>query len=919
LKEWLAKHGRDAGFALAAILAAGSFALPAGLPARWAATAVLILCLGSLLREWYPRAAAALDDRRPGWRELAARWFPYLAVAVGTLIALGPVALGQMPVSQDHANHYQFTEILVHDMIPTGRMFGWTDRVGAGYPFGDIHYTLCYLVTGLPHLITFGLIDLDTSYAVGICVAWLVSSLAVVALARRLGAGPFGAAFVGLANAFDVGSDREGGWTYSMFHGVWPQQLATGVWVFALLALWRLGEKPDTRRMALAALLGGVSILVHPMGSLVMLLGGIALFAVRLLHRDPGSAPGDPRGAIRLIPALALAGVIGLLWAARMMAWGDSMWSGEVYWEQLPQLAARALGDSLFEHQLAAVGVLSLVGAVAALRSRRKFALLVVLLAAMLLAVGAMDLVLSADLGLAGGPFKTLQYRRFSIPAKPLWYALAALGIAAAARGIAAGFGDKLRAAAGNPGLRVLLAVVLAPLAWGAVCALPTLVDSPAARPLTLRRAGEVENNAAIRALLERERERLGWRIKRAVYWEKPGHGGRYPMLAMTDAGFGLLPTVFPPAQNFQDIARTTDVDAMRGLGASIIVSRWPVEHEELEEIGRHGAHRVYRFKSPPRAPARMRGPGRVRVAEWGPETKVLEVAGASPGSRVLLGLSPFGKWSAAQDDRDLELVPARVGGMLLTEIRGAEDGEIRLSYRDTAVEDAAFLAGLIALLACIAGLVLRPRPLPVRWPAERLATTYRALAWALGVLLLAVIAAAAAGGGAAVETEWLAGEADGASVAAVLHRQGVAGFETEPEHFCVKPHTRDPKWGCNEESLAPRLAPAAVRHGKIPSCLSVGVPPSGRSLVTFDLTDESRVVTGRLHADSGTVGAAIRFDVASSARTPLEPASRKGGRFRATIPEGATSVSLELTNDRPKPTRVCIEAVALAGGVKKK
>jgi len=913
LRDWLARHGRDAGFALAAILAAGSLALPAGLGARWAATAVLILCLGSLLREWYPRATAALDARRTGWRELAARWLPYLAVAAGTLIALGPVALGQMPVSQDHANHYQFTEILVHDMIPSGRLFGWTDRVGAGYPFGDIHYTLCYLVTGLAHLASFRLIGLDTSYAIGICIAWLVSSLAVVALARRLGAGPFGSALAGLANAVDVGSDREGGWTYSMFHGVWPQQFATGIWVLALLALWRLTEKGDTRRLALASLLGGLSIWIHPMSSVVLLLTGIVLFAVRLLHRDPARDPGDPRGAIRLIPALGLAGLIGTIWAVRMMVWGDSMWSGEVYWEQLPQLAARALGESLFEHQLAPVAVLSLAGAFAALRSRRRFALLLVLLAAVLLAVGAMDLVLGSDLGLAGGPFKTLQYRRFSIPVKPLWFALAALGLSAIARGVATGLGDRLRTATTGLALRVAIAVVLAPLTWACVDALPGLIQSPAARPLTLRRAGEVQNNAAIARLLDQEKRRLGWRIKRAVYWEKPGYGGRYPMLAMADAGFGMLPTVFPPAQNFTDIARTTDVATMRRLGTSIIVSRWPVEHGEVTQIGRFGAHRVYRISTPPRAPTEVRGPGRAGVTAWGDEVKALRIEGATAATRVVLSMTPFRKWTAEQDGRSLDLVPTRVDGVMLTELRGARDGDVRLTYADTGAENAAFAAGAVALLACLVGLALRPRPLPGPWPPSRLAPVYRWLTWALAALFAGLLVAAWAAGDAAVDREWLAGEIEGTAVVAVLHRQGVAEFETRPERYCVRPHTRDPGWGCSEADLAPRLAPAEVRRGKIPSCLSVGVPPKGSTSVTFHLPGAARTVKGVLHAESGSVGAAIRFDTLPSSRTRLEPAVTKGRRFRAPVPEAATSVTFELDNERTKPTRVCIEAVAIS------
>jgi hypothetical protein len=913
LADWLRQYGRNAGFALAAILAGLSFAAPAGLPARWAATAVLILSLTSLVREWYPRAAAALDTRRAGWRQVASRWLPYLAVTAGTLVALSPISLGEMPVSQDHINHYAFTEILVHDMIPSGRLFGWTDRVGIGYPFGDIHYTLCYLVTGLPHLITFGLVDLDTSYAIGICVAWLVSSLAIVALARRLGAGPWGATLVGLINTVDVGSDREGGWTYSMFHGVWPQQLATGVWVLAILALWRLAEKADTRRMALAALLGGLAIWIHPMSSVVLLIAGLLLFAVRLLRRDPDAHPGDPRGTIRLIPALGLSGLIGLIWAARMMTWGDAMWSGHVYWEQLPQLAARALTGSPFDHQLAIVAALALVGVIGAVLSRRTFALLAVLICATLLAIGAMDLVLGSDLGLAGGPFKTLQYRRFSIAIKPFWYALAALGLSFVARGIASAATERLRAATAGIGARILVAVLLTPIVYAAVTALPTVVTSPSLRPLTMSSAGEVEHTAAIRQILEQEAERLGWRVHRAVYYEKPGHGGRYPMQAIADTGFGMLPTVFPPAQNFENIARTTRPETMYSLGATIIVSRWPVRHKLLEEVGRHGAHRVYRFTMPPPAPAEIRGPGRLEIAAWGDEDKVLEVSGARAETSVLLAMTPFGKWRAIQGEQEIPIAATQLGGVLRAELKGIGDGEIRLEYGDSAVENLTFAIGAIALLLCLAGLILRPRPLPGPWPRERLAPVYRGLGYALLVLLAAIVVAAAAGSGAAVDKEWLAGEPRGAGVAAVLHRQGIAGVVHEPARFCVRPHTRDPKWGCSEALLAPRIAPAAVRGGKVPSCLSIGIPPRGKTAVSFDLPSSARVIKGLLHSESGKIDGGISFDNDHSSR-PLVASGTKGRRYRVQVPDGATRAYVWFKQNSGKPVRVCAEAVAIDG-----
>jgi len=936
LKIWPRKHGRELVTVVATTAAAASFAVPAAPPTRWIATAVLLLGMGGLWQNLGPVCRQFLDARWPSWRGRAATWLPYLAVAAGTLVALGPVSLGEMPVSQDHANHYFFTEILAHDLLPSGRLFGWTDRYGLGYPFGDISYTLSYVVTGFAHLISFGLVDLGASYAFGICIVWLVASLAVVALARRLGAGPWGAGLAGLVSAIDPGSSVEGGWTWFMFHGVWPQNLATGVWVLALLALWRLSQRSDTQRLALAALLSGLSILFHPISLVTLLVAGALMVAVRILHRPPGSDPGEPRGALRLIAALALGSLIGLLWVVRMLVNQDAMWAQHLYWEPFSVLAAGALLGSLFDGQPAAITVLAFAGVLWVLRLRHAFGVFAVVLCATLFVIGGMELVLSTDLGLAGGPFKAFQYRRLAIAIKPFWLALAACGFSLVGRGISAAVAARRQPIATGLGLRIALAVALAPCVWGIVQALPRVVRSPAARPLTLARTGEAEHVREVRRILEEEKSRLGERLRRAVYFERLGVGGRYPMLAIADAGFGLLPTFFPPAQNFEELARTDDPETMRLLGASIVISRWPVKHDAFEEVARLGIQTVYRLTGPPPPPAEVRGSGRVDVISWGDEEKRLRVSGAGEGTSVLLALTPYSKWRAfhRQEDaspalaplsgwqalprvRELTLGHKRLGGLRRVELRGVTDGDVWLVYRDTLSERLAFVSGVIAFLICLAGLVFRPRPLPGPWSKARLARVYRCMSVALIVLALVVAVAAAMGGSAAVDREWLDDEEPGTSVAGVLHRIGPSRVVFEPESSCVRPYTEDAGADCSEADLAPRLAPAPVRKDRIPSCLSVGIPAGGRTQLELSLPETARVVKGWLHAHAGreVVAAEVGFGSQAGAAEGLVLSLGPSHEFRVLVPSTAETLTFSLRNPLSQPVYACIEAVALEGG----
>lgn len=906
-KDWLRENGATLAAGLAAPIALISLVFPAGLPGRWVAAFALVLALPMLWRRLGPPALTHLDAAVPSWRDRLTLFGPYVAVIAVALAALGPVAMGQAPISQDHANHYLHTAILAQDMLPSGRLFGWTDRLGIGYPFGDLHYTLCYLVNALPHLLSFGAIGLQASYAIGVCFAWVVASLAVTALARRL-AGPVASTAAGALYALDVGGDREGGWTYSLFHGVWPQQFGAGVWILSLLALWRLAEKADTRRLAAATMLVGLSLLIHPMNAVNLLVAAPLLIAVRLWSGRAGADPAASRGALRLLPALAAGGAIGSLWIVRMMLAGDSVHSIPVTWDQLPVLLGRALTGSPFDHELAAISVLALAGVVASIRLGGRLRALLLLLAGSLLALGAMDLVLGLDLGLLGGPLRTLQYRRFAVAIKPLWYAFAAAGAGAVAAGIAArptASGNPSRRV--SPALRVLIAAVSAPLLVGLFQALPGVVTSPAARPLTMESAGESAHDNGLRALAAGIGP--GLPVRRAVYWERPGHGGRYPLFALADAGWGVVSTKFSPAQNFDDIAFTMDPAAMRALGVSLIVSRFPLDSDLVEEVAAFGPHRAFRFREPASAIVEAVGGGAVRVASWTDERRVLVLSGAAGPATVRIVSAPYRKWRALQNGEELTLAAVELAGVPATEIRGAADGEIELAYRDDPLEQVAFGLGALVFAACLAGLVLRPRPLPAP-SAERRRLSYRVLSASLASAGAVAAVALPLAGRAAANAEWLAGQPAGTSVAGVLHRDGPASFGFEPEDFCVRPYSRDPAWSCSEARLAPRLAPAPPRDGNFPSCLSVGVPPAGTARLVFRLPAGATRVIGRLHGVEGEPGAggALRFD-----REEPQADIGVGGRFEDRIPPGRADAVFTFFNGKQQPARVCLEAVALA------
>ncbi len=897
--------------AVIAMLAAGSFLVSAGMFTRVAATAILMLTTPPTLRFAGGNIASFLDSRFSSWRDLTKQWLPYIGVTMAGLIALGPIATGQMPVSQDHVNHYFATHIFVHEMVPSFRFFGWTDQLNTGYPFGDLYHTAAYTATGLLYLLSFGSIDLEVSYAFGIVLAWLVPAWAVIAWTRRL-AGPWGALLAGLFYVLDKGGDREGGFIYAMFHGVWPQQLGVGIWLFALLAYVRFVERPTTRTMAICVLVGGLGLWVHPLNALTTPLAAILLLAVLLLKPPADREKNQGRGVFRLMPAVFLSGLLGAVWLVRMMLSSDVIYAGASNWQPISHLMADLLNGGPFAHQWVFISGLAVVGAVSLGLRAGRFEMFALLLPAVLMIAGSMDVLVGSDCGLLGGKLSLIQYRRFSIPVKPLWYALAGTGIATIGAGLVSRLGAASDRTARPIAMRCLLAACLAPFVWGFIHqAAPELIQTPVGYPLTLKRTNDQASVAAIGRVLEREKA-TPKRFYKAVYWEKPGHGGLYPVLAMANAGFAWHSTLHLPANNFKWLNPTTDIPTLARLGASIVISKWPHTHQQLQEIGKYGRHYVYRVLGNALAPVAIEGPGKVSVRVWEPEQRTVRVSGSTPDTSLAFFMPPYRKWHASQGGQTLELHRVRSGNLVLTEISNVRDGELVLSYRDSLLETVLSIIGILIVMACAVGLVLSPRPVPSFLPEDRRQSAYRYLAISLGLLVLCGAVLIAAGGRSAAEQEWISDGPRGTALLSVLHRQGPSKIAYTPQNYCVKSYVRNPDWTCAVQDLKPGLTAARRRQGKIPSCFAVGVPPEGRTRVVFDLPGKTNQIKGRFHLISkGVVTGHLDFGPIASGAKPIGTAGKSGTYFQTAVPSDAQQVTFEFSSQTK--ARICLEAVAIS------
>lgn len=908
----LRRHGLDA---LAAVAVGGALAFNAAdrsnspVP-NWIATVALLLGLVHLAPRLRPLAARLPHDR-------LAALAPYLAVTITATWALWPLPLGVLPISQDHAQHYLAHRVLIDDLIgDAGLLFGWTHRVSTGLPFGDVYPTGAYLITAAPHLLTFGLIPVDASYAIGVFAGWLTAALAVVAWTRRLAGGWIGPTFAGLALLLDVGGSRQGGWYYSFFLGVWPQFVATGIWLLSLLAMVRLAERQTVGRLAAAVLITGYAFWAHAFNAFNLLAGAIVLVPLYLLLRPADPTRDDPRlGAVWMIAAFGLAALIGLGWISLFANLDDELRVAiPADWGTLEDRVLALLEGRPFDFQAAVVGAAALIGAGLAILRRRPLDIATVTLVALLLVLVGQDAVAFTELGLHED-HPIVMHRRFSMTLKPLWYSLAGLGLAGAiagARALAAQHAPTPLAPTPRP-LNVLFLVALAPLAWSAWAARGGVIDGPVADVLTAEKAMVTEELTRLGELLRAEAARLGpGAPHRVVSDHRANEHGHYELFPIADAGFGYLPTLRPPCQTYKHINARRSAAGWRWLGATLVIAPAPRRHPGAALVEKVGRYHVYRLQDEARWPARvLSGPGAVEVLEWAPHHIRLRLSDTAPGTRVQLGLPPYPKWQATLGQRAIELTPSHgPGGYLGLAFEAPADGEAILTYQQPPAQAGALKRAYALIALALLGLLAWRVRLPA-WPAPR--HRPKLVVAAFGGAALAAIAITWSLTGdhdEATAARWL--DDRGGEVLERLHRRRPDHVAREPASACVRPFTRDPRPECNERLLEPTLHVGRREGTQRPTCLRFGIPDGGATHLLWRLPQGTTTVAGRLHTlkkkqpATGTLTAGL--DTAGPATVT---ARSDGARFELPIPAGERVIRFT-AEGTGKTTLTCLELTAL-------
>lgn len=917
------------------------------LAARWAlplgaGLSVLLLALGGPILRFVgagltvfllPAVLAPLRERLPRIPERHRHHLPGAALVLLWLVLLGELLLGHPPASRDHAIHYFQTHLLVDELIPRGHLSGWSHHYNNGYPLGESYPWFGYAWMGALHLGTGRLVSLRTSYAFGIAALWAVSTWGVWRLSLRIlerdepnVAARWAAAVAAALWLIDPGASREGGWNYLMFHGVWPQQLSTGLWVASLSLTWDAMRRPKIRTMGLAALCIGGSILAHPFGMLTTAVSAIVWPFVWLLVPPAGEDGARPRWWIAYGAVHAVGSTIAVSFVRGFLGAADTMDRSPVFGEPLGDLSAELLAGELFRDHRTLAGALVLFGLVVVVRARRSkprpaqpanvplawaaAAMLVVLLVAAsqeALSVFRLDLLVSG--------FKNLQFPRYAIAQKPLAAALAGVGVFALVK---LATRDKeaspQRHALGMP--RLAACLLLAPLALSVVSESSRLVRAPVGRLHTLESSHHRQTDEALAALLEQE---VGEDDSVLFLRGKLG-GGTFVLMALADAKIPVLIDSHVAAINYGIQLRSVAPGTLRGLGVDYVVYYDPTDlalaqHEPdlkrvLEPVGAAGPYRLARLPEP-RDDVPFRGASAV---SWGPERIELEVD--RDAGRLEIPLAPYPRWKATLDGAPLELGGTPVlPGVRGTKIERRDDERFEPGQRVVLTYER--LGGplrfvsLGALALALAGLAFGT----VLGPTTRQALPTR-LTLGVTVGTIAVVSLLAwRRQEAQLEITWNeiyeeqvgTNYVDGAEdlgLARDLASKGGISVETEARTECDGMLGKDARANCVGANELPHLS-ITYREPYVYRCLSVTLPPHTEMRVHLDIEGDE-VAAGFVDFSARRTGREM------TVKFPTRPAP---DRFRRTKQRSfqlsADNPSFELSNVSERSQTACIAASA--------
>jgi hypothetical protein len=571
--------------------------------------------------------AVETDARRGKWIVRLRRAFPYLVLGLVCTFLLWPCLVGLMPVSHDHPVHLTRAWHFVTQNLAEGRLSGWSDLWLAGWPSGeDYPPGSDWWIAGF-FLGTFGMLGWEASYAIAFFAMYAVTAIAFFVFGRAY----FGRAAGLLAGLFfllDRGAYREGGWTFTVEWGVWPQVLSLAFTLLSLAVLDKVVRQARPRDFALCAAFTAFALLSHPVALLLFALGLPVYVAVRGLglDEDPG------RVIVRSLGAIALGGTIAAFWLLPFSAKADWMVSHGRLWKSVEEMAAGIWSGAVFGNVAPVLVWLGVLGAAVAVLRRHWAGIFLAVLMAGLLFLASSTAFVELDLLDLSQAFGQVTYKRLALPIKACLFLLAGFTLQVLFS----------RASGNRPAFSWRRYAIVGLVSLAAAPFVPAMV-----------RSWNRDNGEGLGQLLTQQdipywedyRQFLRWSAdleKREsdfyrIAYVAPRHD-HFFLGAPVYNGTPLYKTGFTPAVMFKHRPEATDRDLLEHLSVKWIVSLQDLSEESYRFERRFGVITVYRFQDYDPQRYTLQGPGRVEVLAFEPadEEIRLRVSGADASSKLI-------------------------------------------------------------------------------------------------------------------------------------------------------------------------------------------------------------------------------------------------------------------------------------------
>jgi hypothetical protein len=588
-------------------------------------------------------------------------------------------------------------------------------------------------------------------------------------------------------------------------------------------------------------------------------------------------------------------------------------------WAPLGELTTELATGRLFADGylgwVAPVGALGLL--LVGLRAR-VFGRLVVILFCGILVAASEEAITVLRLDLLLSAFKNLQFPRYAIALKPLWFAMAGVGAAVVGRALAREVTIRLERPMAE---RVLVAILVGPLVAATLAGASRLMPRPVGSVDTLDRSSLTEREALLHRALRKEREALG-RPLRVAFLRTGMSGATYPLMALADEGAAVVLDGHIPSVNFRYRLKRRPVSLLTGLGVTHVIYDGRLRKPEkdlsahLKEVESHGRLHLARLEpdDTPSEPAWFpRNSGQVQVLDEDAGYRSFALESVKTGARpaILRMLqAPYWRWEATLNGETLELHEASLfgGAMTGTRIDVSGDGTLELRYARREDESRAAIASGLLLLLCLGGLAVR-RPIPM---AERIQPPMaRRLTLAMGGLAAIVLLA----GGARRQQRLLAQTWEKVpprrsateTFTRDLVTDGAYTTWRAPGETCEALQGKDARSGCSRAEMRSRIS-AMYRAPYLYRCVRVVIPPHGLARVFLEPGPNEDVVGFVRRIERRGSGKNIKWRIGTD-----DPTQRLENDLRVFSVDAGTRevVDVRFSNSSRHPEPVCVAAAA--------